>query len=184
MPAPATFSPDHLQALVEASRRTTKIRRCVTVATFGGWTTGAFGGITLLGAIVSFSFASLFIGVALLAAAWGEFHGAAMVRRYEPAGARRLAMNQVMLGAALFVYAVWSLISGLRGGGVSSGNPQVDEMIGSITRAATIMMYGVLAVVGLVGPGLTALYYSGREKLIRQFRDSTEPSVIEALKAA
>jgi hypothetical protein len=181
----ALFSPEQLATLVEASRRTRKIRRCIAVAMVSGWTTAIFGALSLLGLAFSFSFASLFVAAALLAVAWGEFHGAAMVRRFEPAGARRLAVNQVFFGAALLTYSVWCLVDGLRGGAlVASGNPEVDEMMAGITRMATVAMYGTLAVVGALGPGLTAWYYASREKLIRQFRDKTEAGVVEALKVA
>lgn len=182
----AVFAPEQIGALAQAARRTKKIRRCIAVATFGGWTAAVFGGFSLLGLLLSFSFASLFITVALGIAAWGEFRGGAMVQRFDPAGARWLARNQVFFGAALVVYAAWSLYDGLRGAShaATSGSPEVDEMIAGITRMATVVMYGSLAVVGVVGPGLTAWYYASREKLIRQFRDSTETSVLEALKAA
>lgn len=182
----AAFAPEQLAILTEAARRAKKLRRCVAVATVGGWTTAIFGGISLLGLLFSFSLASLFISVALLVAAWGEFHGAAMVKRFEPAGARRLAINQLFLGGALVVYAAWCLIDGLRGSGAStpSGSPEVDAMMASITRAATLVLYGTLAVIGVVGPGLTAWYYASRGKLIRAFRNATEASVVEALKVA
>ena len=182
------FAPEHIGALAEASRRTKKIRRCVSIANFGGWTAAVFGAFSLLGLAFSFSLASLFITVALGVVAWGEFRGAAMVRRFDPAGARRLALNQVVFGAALFIYSVWCLIQGLRGGGISSelasGNPEADAMIANIGRMVNLALYGSLAVVAIVGPGLTAWYYASREKLIRQFRDQTESSVVEALKVA
>jgi len=183
----AMFAPEHIGALAEASRRTRKIRRCATVAVFGGWTAAVFGVVSLLGLVISFSLAALFITAALGVVAWGEFRGAGMVRRFDPAGARRLAVNQLIFGAALVVYAVWCLVDGLRGGMSSelvSGNPDVDATVAGIYRAATVVMYGSLAVVGIVGPGLTAWYYASRERLIRQFRETTEPSVVEALKVA
>ncbi len=185
-PVAATFAPEHIGALAEASRRAKKIRRCVTVATFGGWTTGVFGGFSALGLVLSFSFAGLFISAALLGAAWGEFHGAAMVKRFDPRGARRLAINQIGLGSALVVYAVWCLITGLTGKSAlaASGSPEVDAMVAGLEKTITLVLYGSLAIVGVIGPGLTAWYYESRGRLIREFRKRTDPSVLEALKAA
>src|SRR5262245_47546627 len=97
-PAPA-LTPEQLRAMVEATRRARKVRRCAAVAVFSAWTEGAFGAVTLLMTFVSFSAAGLFIGAALVGAAIGDFHGAGLVRRFDPRGPRRLAVNQLLLGA-------------------------------------------------------------------------------------
>ena len=182
------LTPEQLRGLVDASRRAKKVRRCASVAMFGGWTTGIFGGISLMGLPFGFSLASAFITAGLLFAAYGEFHGAKLVRAFDERGPRRLALNQIFLGAVLVIYAVWSMVTGLNGEGLSpamaSGDPQVDAMMASLTRTANIAVYGTLAVVGVLAPGLTAWYYASREKYVREFRAETEASVVEALKAA
>lgn len=184
---PAALTPPQLASLVEASRRAKKVRRCATVATLGGWTTGAFGAISLAFVPLSFSWPGVLISMGLITVAAGEFRGAALVRRFEPRGASLLAWNQGLLGLSLTVYAVWSLILGLRAGVPASGlsgDPQVDAMVAGITRLATIGVYGSLAAVGVVMPGLTAWYYASRGRHIAAFRRGTDAAMVEALKAA
>lgn len=184
---PAVLNPQQLASLVEASHRAKKVRRCATVATLGGWTTGAFGFISLLFLPLSFSWPGAMISLGLVAVAVGEFRGAAMVRRFDPRGASSLARNQGLLGISLVVYATWRLVAGLSAGVPASGlsgDPQVDAMVAGITRLATIGVYGSLAAVGIVMPGLTAWYYASRRRHIAAFRHGTDASVVEALKAA
>src|SRR5262249_46835603 len=107
MPSAPALTPEQLRAMVEATRRARKVRGCAGVATFRAWTEGAFGAITLLFTLLSFSAPGLFIGAALVGAAIGDFHGAALVRRFDPHGPRRLALNQLVLGANLVIYSVW-----------------------------------------------------------------------------
>ena len=184
---PAALTPDQLHAMVEASRRARKLRRCCAVATFGAWTTGAFGLLTLLALPLSFSWPTLAIGLGLVAAAVGEFHGRALVRAFDDRGPLRLAYNQAFLGAVLVGYSIWCLIAGHSAApppSMLSGDPQIDEMVASLTRTMNIAVYGTLAVVGIIAPGLTAWYYASRAPYLREFRNSTDPSVVEALKAA
>jgi hypothetical protein len=184
---PAVLNPQQLASLVEASRRAKRVRRCATVATLGGWTTGSFGVISLLLLPLSFSWPGVLISLGLIAVAAGEFRGGAMVRRFDPRGASALAWNQGLLGLSLTVYAAWSLVLGLRAGVPASGlsgDPQADAMVADITRLVNIGVYGSLALVGIVMPGLTAWYYASRGRHIAAFRRSTDASVVEALKAA
>ncbi len=183
-----TISAEQLRGLVEASRRARKVRRCAGVAMFGGWTTGVFGGVSLMGLPFSFSAAGLFVSAGLLIAAYGEFHGAKLVRGFDVRGPKRLALNQMFLGAVLVIYAIWSLVQGLSAEGLppsmASGDPQVDAMVAGLTRTVNLGVFGTLALVGVVAPGLTAWYYASREKYVREFRQQTDASVVEALKAA
>jgi hypothetical protein len=181
----AALAPAQLAAVVEASKRARKVRRCAGIATFGGWTTGAFGGLTLLCLPLSFSWSGLFIGAALGVAALGEFHGASLVRGFDPRGARRLAMNQVMLGACLVIYAVWCLAQSLvHPSSMQSGDPNLDAMVAGWNRIVALGLYGTLAAVGVVAPGLTAWYYASRARSSSGSARKTEASVVEALKAA
>lgn len=184
---PAALTPQQLASLVVASRRAKKVRRCATVATLGGWTTGAFGLISLVFLPLSFSWPGVLICVGLIAVAVGEFRGGAMVRRFDPRGASALAWNQGLLGASLVAYSVWSLIAGLSAGVPAaglSGDPQVDAMVAEITRLVNFGVYGTLAAVGVVMPGLTAWYYASRKRHIAAFRQGTDATVVELLRAA
>ena len=110
------------------------------------------------------------------------------MKRYDLRAPFHLAANQVIFGILLVGYAAWSLISGLTAGplpaSMATGDPRTDQMIADLSRATHIIVYGTLIAVGILIPGLTALYYASRARHLREFRAQTEPTVLEALKAA
>jgi hypothetical protein len=180
------LTPEQLRSLVDTAKRARKIRRASAVARFGGWTGAIFAGLTILGSVVWWSWSGLFVGVGLAAVAYGEFHGAALLSRLDPSGPRRLALNQGLLAAVLCVYAVWCLFqpTSKELQTALASSPEFADLAESIEQITHLLVYGTLLVVGIVAPGLTAMYYLSRERLIRELRDSAPPSVIEAVKAA
>src|ERR1043165_8021066 len=74
--SPAPLSPAHLQQLEYARVASKKIRRAVAVAHFDGWGTAIFGALTLLGALLSFSWIAMLLGAGMIAVAVIEFRGA------------------------------------------------------------------------------------------------------------
>ena len=168
--------------------RSRKVRRAANVAAMSGWTLAFFALVTLMSVIVG-DFLSIPLGVVLGVLAYNELRGGAMIRRFEPAGATRLAYNQIALGVVIVVYSVWSLISALRSPDLAAatasvGDPQVSAMLGSITNIVTYGLYGTMVAVGVIVPGLTAIYYQTRARLIRDVLAATPPWVIAALRAA
>src|SRR4051812_34183815 len=112
---PPGLSPEHFAQLAEARRRAKKIRRAASVASFDGWATGIFGGLTFFVGLVSFSWIGIVLGAAMLIIAWIEFRGARQLRQLDPNAATSLALNQVVFGAALLLYAIFNLWSVARG---------------------------------------------------------------------
>jgi hypothetical protein len=194
-PAPAAasrdgpLSPDHLAAISAARLRGKKIRRAAMVATISGWTMGAFAVITLMGGLFG-DWLALAIGIPLGLVAFFELRGAAMIRRFLPSGATLLACNQLGLALVLIAYAGYMLIQTVShpilggAGGQSTGDPQIDAMMGDLSRTIGLVLYGGLMVFGLVGPGLTALYYQSRRGHIERMLDQTPEWVIHAMRAA
>src|SRR5690348_1421830 len=90
--APPVLSAEHLQQLAEARQSGRKVRRAIGVATFDGWTIGAFGFLTLLIGITDLT--SILMGVGMAAIAWLELRGAARLRRLEAGAGRALGFNQ------------------------------------------------------------------------------------------
>lgn len=125
------------------------------------------------------------VGGALGCIALNELRGSAMLRRADPAGSKVLGWNQVVLAALLVASALWSLASTLRqppSAALQSGDPQIDAMAAGITSAVTYGLYGSMAVLGLLLPGLTAIYYFTRARIIRAFLAETPDWIVEIMR--
>ncbi|MCA9286083.1 MAG: hypothetical protein KDA22_12740 [Phycisphaerales bacterium] len=188
-PAPAAgpLSPEHLALLAEGRRRTRKVRRAAGYATASGWTLVVFAALTFTGVLFG-DFVSLAIAVALAVLGANELRGGAELRRFDAGGARRLAFNQLGLGVLIVAYASWSLVVALRDPALaglqqSTGDAGIDEMVGQIANLVTYGVYGGLAVVGVVVPGLTAWYYHSRGRIVRAALAETPSWVIDAMRA-
>ncbi len=188
VPLPGPLSADHLRTLTEARTRSRKVRRAADVATLSGWTMALFAGLTLLGALFG-SLLSLAAGLGLAGVAYNELRGAAMLRRLDQRGARTLGYNQIALAVLIVGYAALSLVLQLRSSpleamGGSSGDAQVDAMVTSITSSVTYALYGGMAALGVIAPGLTAWYYFTRARVVREFLKHTPEWVVTTMRAA
>ncbi|MCC6426913.1 MAG: hypothetical protein IT435_08825 [Phycisphaerales bacterium] len=187
-PPPGPLSAEHMQALAEARRRSKKVRRATGIAILSGWSMAFFAFITLIGGLFG-DWASLILGAALGAIAFNELRGAGLLKRFDPRAGSILGYNQLVLGVVLVVYAGWSLWSALNHNalaavGGSTGDPGIDEMVQGLSRTASYGVYGTLAIVGVIVPGLTAWYYFTRARHIRELTRATPAWVIETMRAA
>ena len=149
---------------------------------------GVFGAITLVGGVLG-DVVSLVLGIGLCAAAWNELRGGTRLRRFDPSGARILGWNQIGVGVLIVAYAAWSLRMNLGSPALASvggttGDADMDAMVTDIAMMVTWGLYGGLIVVGIVVPGLTALYYFSRETIVRAFVERTPGWVVDTLRAA
>ena len=186
-PTPGPLSPEHIRELTEGRRRAKKIRRAAGVAAASGWTMAFFAACTFVSAAFG-DIVSLILAILLSAITYNELKGGRLLHRLEPRGARRLELNQIALGALIVVYAVWSLYSTLHDPALaqlagSTGDAQTDAMLGRLSMTVTWGLYGSLAIIGIIVPGLTAWYYASRAPLIRRFITQTPPWVVQAMKA-
>lgn len=178
------LSPEHLQQLSDAKRRAKKVRRAASVAALSGWSMLVFACVSLAFAIFS-DWSAWAVGIGLLLVALNELRGSTMLRRADPAGAKVLGWNQLVLAALLVAYATWSLATSLRqplGAALQSGDPQIDAMAANITSAVTYGLYGTLAVLGLLLPGLTSIYYFSRGRIVRSFLAETPEWIVEIMR--
>lgn len=170
--------------LVRAYQRLRPIRRACAFARFGGWTTGVFAGLSLLFCITG-SVVALVMALGLTVVAFNEFRGGALLRRLSPAGAILLACNQAGFGLMLMAYAAWMLIATIGAPTVASqlavADPEMAAMIESLERLARVLVYGGVAAVGLIVPGLTAIYYLSRGGHIRRYHRDTPAWARQAL---
>lgn len=180
------LTPEQLRALVEAGRCARKVRRGAAVARFGGWTGAVFAVLTLLAALVSFSWSTLGVGIGLAAVAAGELHGAALLSRLDARGPRRLAINQALLAAVLCGYAGWCLFSGPPPlpAEVVSADPALADLTARMVRLVHLALYGTLLLFGMGAPALTAWFYLSRAPHLARLHQSHDPGVVQVLKAA
>jgi hypothetical protein len=178
------LSAEHLQQMQDARVRAKKIRRCIAVANFDGWSVGAFGALTLLFGV--FTLTGWLLGGGMLAVAYIELSTVPSVKRLEPSSVRRLGRNQLALAALLLCYAGWSLYAAWFGpdplAETIAAAPETAEMLApysSIARLISVAVYIALAGVAIFAQGGTALYYFTREKHIRAYREQTPSWIVE-----
>lgn len=166
-----SLSPDQVAALLEAQKSVTKVRRAVSVATFDGWMTATFAGLTILTGFLSPS--ALMLGTGMAAVAFVEFRGAGQLRRLAPNAAKTLGINQLALAGLLILYSCWQMYASRTSPSELSqavGNdPQLTQMIGGIddlTKMITSAVYGVLILIAIFVQGGTALYYFSRQRYL------------------
>ena len=181
------LSPEQLKQIADARLRSKKIRKGVSVALFDGWTVGLFGGLTLLGGMISFSPVALALGAGMIAVAYVELRGAKRMRLLDPQSPRMLAWNQVVLGTLLLAYASYSLWTIYTGRTEMQAEiakyPELTDVVGDMDRLAKLiglLIYGTLMSVAIFGQGGTALFYLSRRKHIEAYVRETPPWIIEA----
>lgn len=182
--ASGPLSPQHLQQLSDAKVRARKVRRAASVAALSGWSMLVFAVLTLALAVFS-DWSAWAVGIGLLIVSLNELRGSALLRKADPSGARVLGWNQLVLAALLVAYATWSLASALRqppSAALQSGDPQLDATLASISSTITYALYGTMAVLGLLLPGLTSIYYFTRARVIRAFLAETPDWIVEIMR--
>jgi len=184
--APGPLSAEHLNQISDARKRAKKILRAAGMAAFSGWSMAIFAALTLAFAFMS-DWSAWAIGIGLAACAATELRGCALLRKMEPRGALVLGWNQVFLAVLITAYALWSLYSTSKNPALGAmvrgtGDPQIDAMAKELTTVVTWALYGTMAVVGLVVPGLTAIYYFTRAPLVTKFRRETPEWVMEVIR--
>lgn len=188
MDAPTALTPEQIRAIADGRQRAAKVRRAATIAAISGWSLIVFAAFSALGVIFG-SVAALVVALALGVLGWNELRGGAMLRRLDPRGPRTLAANQLALGTLIVAYSAWSLAKALNNPtlasvGGSTGDPEMDAMIAGISEMVAWGVYGTMAAVGVIIPGLTAWYYASRAKPVRDLLARTPEWVVDTLRAA
>jgi len=183
------LSPEQQEELALANARAQKILSATKVATFNGWTIGAFAAITLLVALFSllfalFSLTALVIGVGMAIVARNEFRGRGLLRRFDAQGPQLLGRNQVGFMTLIIGYCVWSIYSTL-----NNPIPQLEELeavlgaTGDLVTNLTVAVYAVAIGLTLLFQGLNARYYFARIKLVQGYLEETPAWIIDLQRA-
>jgi len=179
-----TLSPEQHRTLDEARTRARKILSATKVAAFNAWTIGAFAVATIL-----FGFgnpAVLALGAGMAVVARNEFRGRAMLRRFEPAGARLLGRNQLGFMGLIVAYCLWSMYR------VQTAPPdpemqQLQDLAGvgaDLIRQLSLVLYGcAIAATGLF-QGLNARYYFKRVGMVAAYLSETPAWVVDLQRSA
>ncbi|HVT88847.1 MAG TPA: hypothetical protein VHD56_08355 [Tepidisphaeraceae bacterium] len=182
-------SAEHLEQLAAARIRRVKIDRAVRSALFSAWTLAIFAAFSFVGGILSVSGMAIAIGLGFIA--YFEFRGAAQMKRLDINGPKNLAINQIVLGALLFIYGAYSLWASLHAPPALSELSDADwQALGmkstdlqDLERMIWIVLYITVMVVAIIAPGLTAWYYSTRAKFIKAYLSETPQWIVELQKA-
>jgi hypothetical protein len=155
-----------------------KIRGAAKVAAFTGWTVGAFGVLSLLAGL--FSLSGVLVGGALLAVAWNELEGRKLLLRFDPAGPRRVAKNQLWLLAVIAVYCVWSIYN-VRAH-PAAGTTELETLLelgeGFVAGLMSAAYAAVLGVAAIFQYGIYR-YHAARIPMMEEYLAETPPWIVE-----
>ena len=184
MASPAPLSHDQLAEIELGRRQARTIRLTATVASISGWSLALFALATLASGVFG-NWPDLAVGIALAAVAFNELKGADQLRAFEPHVPKRLALGQLVLGVVIVAYAAWNWYAQIHNSSrSSSGSAEVDALVSDYVEAFTPIVWGGVAIVGVVTCWLTAAYYASKARTVRVFRERTPPWVIEVLAKA
>jgi hypothetical protein len=181
--ADAGLSPEQLQELKAARERAGGIRAAGRVAAFNAWTLGILAGITALFGLTSIPMLALAAGMGWVAR--NEWHGRALLLRFDPSGPTLLTRNQLGLLVLAVVYCTWRLaVIYLQ---PNAEWDQLQELLdlepGSIRD---VMATGYAAAIVLAGlfVGLNARYYARRGPMMTDYLRQTPTWAVEILRAS
>jgi hypothetical protein len=188
------LTPDQLREIALAQQRAKKIRTAATVAKTDGVITALFAGVCLLSFCMGIE--GPILGAALTYVAFTSFRAAAKLRQFDIATPLQLALNQVLLAAAIITYAayeLWVTAQGRSGlvkavvGDTDYGALGMESMVGGLETSAVLLartVYVLLIIGTITAQGLTAWYYYSRRKIIADYLAKTPPWVVEFQKVA
>jgi hypothetical protein len=111
---------------------------------------------------------TLMLGCGMCLTAHFEFRaGATRLRRLDPGALPALVRNQLVLGAMLFAYALWCLLTPATLTQAVASAPELTSMmrpIEDLARTIHRIVYGVMMLVAVFAQGGTALFYRRRAK--------------------
>jgi hypothetical protein len=194
LPGQSPLTDAQRQELNTANQRAGKIRSAAKMASFNGWTTAVFAafGLALLPLLILMhdSLQSI-LTTAIMAGglgvvAWNELAGRKQILAYQPAGAKRLAFNQLGFMTLLIGYCLWSIYLAFTGPNEFEKYPEVAELIGTdigqLYKLLSIVLYGSVALASVGFQGGCALYYYLRYKMLRKYLTETPAWVVDLLR--
>lgn len=188
-PASIGILPEQITAIAAARQRARRISRAASVAALSGWTLAVFAAVSVVFGI--FDLSSLVLGIGLAITAYVELRGSKALRRFDRNAPKWLAINQLALGLMLVSYGTWGIYSAIYAPSpydsyIAQGG-QVGDMLKGIahtTMTITIITYSVVICVSAIAQSCMSWYYLSRHRHMRAYLASTEPWIIDTLRAA
>jgi hypothetical protein len=181
------LSPENYRQLAEAQERAKKLRKAAGVASFNGWSTAIFAGLSAPFAL--FSVVGFIITLGLTMVAWNEFRGRARLLKFDPTGPTLLGWNQLGFLALIVGYCCWSIYAGQSASSELTNQIKADPQIAhtlnqlgdieALQRMLVLAVYGTVIVLSIFFQGLTALYYFSRRKIVASYVQETPAWVLE-----
>lgn len=174
----APLSSAHLSALAEGMERARKILRAGRVAAATGWSVVAFGALSILVSLLSPQ--GVLVGGALLWIGWNELEGRKVLLRFDPAGANRLAHNQLWLLAVILLYCGWAIYRSQY-----RAIPEVTELESLIGLGegfiadATTVFYAMVMAVSVAYQWAMYRFHLARVALVESYLRETPRWVVE-----
>ena len=182
------LSDAHLEQIRLASKRAKPIEKAVRYAHFSGWA-------TLLAGVLSLPFAlgntpMLIFTVALAGIGTRELTLKRSLKALKPWAPRKLAINQLILGSTLIIYAIFMLVSAPKQTMIESAmdadpmmqsTPELAGMMDDLIvfeQMATALIYVGMIVLAVLFQGGTALYYSRKSSKLKKFHKHTPDWVV------
>lgn len=174
----APINEAHYEQLRLMSYRARPIERAAGYAKFSGWTTLLAGACSLpfaLGSVPMVIFC-----VALAGIGTRELTLRRRLLLLDCAAPRKLALNQLVLGLALSVYAVYMLFmapassmmqSAIESDPMLQSTPELAGMLddmANLEKIAKSLMYAGIIVIALFVQGSTAIYYSCKARVLKR----------------
>ena len=187
VPEPAgPLSPENREVLARAHERAAKIRKAAGVASFNGWATAIFAGLSAPFAF--FSLSGFFVTAGLSLVAYQEFQGRKRLLKFDPSAARMLGWNQLGLLSVIIIYSLWSMYYGWYNTQLFSDeiskNPELSQVLNTeeideLARYVILLTYSLVIVLSVVFQGANAWYYFSRRKHIEAYLQETPEWAVE-----
>ena len=185
---PAPLSDTDFDQIRLGARRAKSIEKAVRYANFSGWTTLLAGGLSLpfsLGNPPMIIFSLVIAGIGTR-----ELTLRRSLKVLDPKAPAKLAINQLVLGSALIVYAIYMLTvapaqtmieSAMEADPMIQSTPELAGMMNDLVvfeRMATALIYIAMIFIAFIFQGGTALYYFLKGSKLRKIRQSTPDWVL------
>lgn len=166
------------------------IRKCASYARFSGWSTLLAGAVTLVFGLGNTT--ALVLGIVLAIIGFREVTLSKRILSLELDAPRKLALNQLALGACLCLYAVYSiathdpsesvLASSLTSDPALAQAPELaalGDQLAGMERLARYAVWILLIVVAVFMQGGTALWYALKRSRLGAIHAHNEPWVLD-----
>lgn len=182
------LTPEHLAQIAAARKLGGKLRSAGVVALVDGWSLAILATLTIVCSLTSP--VALVLGLGMLAVSYFELRGSRDLKLLNLRAPRYLMLNQFALGAMLFVYGGINLCLSLREAhplaAAAEQSPELIAMLApyeGMARNLVTLLWATVMLVAIAEPGLMALYYHRRGKMLEAYLRETPQWILDLQRA-